>query len=30
MKIDNLPFGTVDWRQVEVTTRTGAKLYVID
>ena len=24
MKIDNLPFGTVDWSQVEVTTHAGA------
>lgn len=31
MKIDALPFGTVDWSQVEATMhRGGARLYVID
>jgi hypothetical protein len=25
MKIDELPFGTVDWNQVEVTTHAGAR-----
>jgi len=25
MKIENLPFGTVDWSQVEVTTHAGAQ-----